>query len=80
MKADAAIDAIASLRLLETLSVALAEKEKVIGKVIPSSWYTFNATEGEPTRVELSYRGAVIVWSTRDCSWYSGGKFQGYFP
>ncbi|KAJ7709302.1 ribonuclease H-like domain-containing protein [Mycena metata] len=76
----AAIDAAASLRLFETLVSCLAEKETLLEKNIPQSWYTFNSTEGELTRTKKSFRGGVIGWSTRDCTWFVGGKFQGYFP
>ncbi|KAJ7023777.1 hypothetical protein C8F04DRAFT_1304507, partial [Mycena alexandri] len=73
---DAAIDASASLRLFEKLAPALATKEASLGKRIPQGWYTFNSTEGEPTRLEKSFRGSVVGWSTRDCTWFISGKFQ----
>ncbi|KAJ6477939.1 ribonuclease H-like domain-containing protein [Mycena vitilis] len=76
----AAIDAAASIRLYECLERRLAEKEDTIGKKIPRSWYSYNMTEGEVTRLDQSYNGKVIPWSTRDCSWYVAGRFQGYLP
>ncbi|KAJ7654016.1 ribonuclease H-like domain-containing protein [Mycena polygramma] len=65
----AAIDAAVSLRLYERLEKKLAEKEDTIGKRIPRSWYSYNMTEGEVTRIDQSYNGKVIPWSMRDCSW-----------
>ncbi|KAJ7099206.1 hypothetical protein C8R44DRAFT_747890 [Mycena epipterygia] len=76
----AGIDAAVSVRLYDKLALGLNVKESSIGKKIPSTWYTYNMTEGEVTRIENSYRGNVILWTQRDCSWYTGGKFQGYFP
>ncbi|KAJ7169015.1 hypothetical protein C8R46DRAFT_1034137 [Mycena filopes] len=77
---DAAVDAAVSLRLFEFLAPALAAKEKIIDHKIPPSWYTYNTTEGEPTRVERSYRGAVIPWTLKDTTWWVSNKFQGYLP
>ncbi|KAJ7482338.1 ribonuclease H-like domain-containing protein [Mycena galericulata] len=64
----AAIDAAACLRLYEILCTALRIKEASLGKQIPVGWYTYHMTEGEPTRLEKSYRGSIIPWSTKDCS------------
>lgn len=79
-RADAAIHAAVSVRLYEKLAPALLAKTASTGKEIPIGWYTYNMMEGEVIRLEKSCRGAVIPWSTRDCSWYGAGKFQGYFP
>lgn len=65
------------LRLYEKLAPALSDKEYEIGRSIPASWYTYNTTEGEPIRIDNSYRGTVIPWSVKDCSWYVANKFQG---
>ncbi|KAJ7041714.1 hypothetical protein C8F04DRAFT_1176807 [Mycena alexandri] len=77
---DAAIDTAVSLRLFEFLSPALVKKEQAMGKQIPASWYTYNMTEGEPTRINRSHKGAVIPWSFRDCTWWMANKFKGYLP
>ncbi|KAJ7016805.1 hypothetical protein C8F04DRAFT_1201486 [Mycena alexandri] len=79
-KQNAAIDAAVSLRLFEFLSLALVKKEQAMGKQIPMSWYTYNMTEGEPTRIDRSHKGAVIPWSFRDCTWWMANKFKGYLP
>ncbi|KAJ7739217.1 ribonuclease H-like domain-containing protein [Mycena metata] len=76
----AAIDAAVSICLFKELSNKLAEKSAQIDKEIPRSWYTFRMVEGEIVRLEDSYTGGVIPWSTRDCTWYTNGRFQGYFP
>ncbi|KAJ7017269.1 hypothetical protein C8F04DRAFT_1279756 [Mycena alexandri] len=73
----AALNAAVSLRLYEKLRPALESKEMELGKAIPSQWFSFNARLGEPTRRMKSVRGVELPWSTRDCTWYSVGKFQG---
>ncbi|KAJ7710929.1 ribonuclease H-like domain-containing protein [Mycena rosella] len=74
----AALDAVASLRLFEVLEDALARKSHTIGQSIPDAWYRFNSRSGEPTRRRLAADGSEILWRTSDCTWYAGGKFQGY--
>ncbi|KAJ7720712.1 hypothetical protein B0H16DRAFT_1474287 [Mycena metata] len=76
----AAIDAATSIRLYEVLSTKLETKSAVIKKEIPRSWYSFRMVEGDIVRLDESYKGTVIPWSTRDCSWYTNSRFQGYFP
>ncbi|KAJ7219788.1 ribonuclease H-like domain-containing protein [Mycena rebaudengoi] len=75
----AASDAMAALQLYIQVKHELIEKGEDLGRPIPSFWYTFNSLYGEPMRRSKSVRGEPVAWSTRDCTWYSGGKFQGYF-
>ncbi|KAJ7183727.1 ribonuclease H-like domain-containing protein [Mycena filopes] len=74
----AALDAVASLRLHEALTEALDQKSVEIGCPIPGAWYTFNTKAGEPTRVKRGADGTEINWKTSDCTWFAGGRFQGY--
>ncbi|KAJ7697476.1 ribonuclease H-like domain-containing protein [Mycena rosella] len=74
----AGLDAIASIRLYEVLVDALKRQSNEIGQEIPAAWYRFNSRSGEPTRMKLSAEGTEITWRTSDCTWYVGGKFQGY--
>ncbi|KAJ7638103.1 ribonuclease H-like domain-containing protein [Mycena rosella] len=74
----AALDAISSLRLYEVLEDALERKRREIGQDIPDAWYSFNSRSGEPTRRKPAADGSEIVWRMSDCTWYAGGKFQGY--
>ncbi|KAJ7752953.1 ribonuclease H-like domain-containing protein [Mycena metata] len=76
----AAIDAAVSIRLFQTLDTKLYQKSVLIDRKIPSSWYTYRMVEGEIVRIEESIKGTIIPWSTRDCTWYINGRFQGYFP
>lgn len=75
---DAALDAIASLRLHEVLKGALDQKERERNITIPEAWYTFNTKAGEPTRVKRAEDGTEITWRTMDCPWFAGSRFQGY--
>ncbi|KAJ7764355.1 ribonuclease H-like domain-containing protein [Mycena metata] len=75
----AALDAVVGLRLFQKLDPMLktiADQEDV---VFSTSWYTFNSCMGEPMRTRKSIRGADIPWSTKDCTWFSSGKFQGKY-
>lgn len=74
---DAALDAVISLRLYENLAPVLQADGASQGKAVPEDWYTFNSTMGETVRTRLSVRGEEVPWSTKDCSWYSGNKYQG---
>ncbi|KAJ6459160.1 ribonuclease H-like domain-containing protein [Mycena vitilis] len=76
----AAIDAHASLRLYEELAPALDDKAREINKPIPRGWYTFNGRFGYTMRTESTIWEKDALWSTADCTWFFGGKFQGYFP
>ncbi|KAJ6513675.1 ribonuclease H-like domain-containing protein [Mycena vitilis] len=76
----AAIDAHASLRLYEILAPLLEQKAKDIQKPIPNGWYTFNGKFGYTFRRELTVWDKDAPWSTADCTWFFGGKFQGYYP
>jgi hypothetical protein len=76
---DAGVDAIASLRLYEKLTTALDSKATSLGQDIPEDWYSFNSARGEPTRVDLSFRGEELPWTPRVCPWFFLGKFQGYY-
>ncbi|KAJ7723937.1 ribonuclease H-like domain-containing protein [Mycena maculata] len=74
----AGLDAQASLEVYSAIKPAFYEKAyKVVGG-IPEHWYTFDFTKGKPTRQEKSREGKVIPWSARFCTWYNGGRFQGY--
>ncbi|KAJ7930719.1 hypothetical protein B0H13DRAFT_2264068 [Mycena leptocephala] len=75
----AAIDAHASARLYEALAPALAKKAKIYKLVIPSSWYTFNGRYGMPVRTQQTIWNRDAPWSVADCTWFFGGKFQGYY-
>ncbi|KAJ7243245.1 ribonuclease H-like domain-containing protein [Mycena rebaudengoi] len=76
---NAAIDAVASLRLYNRLLPALQRKSVEIQKPIPETWYRFNSLYGEPMQIgALTWWGEQAPWSTRDCRWFFGGKFQGY--
>ncbi|KAJ6536051.1 ribonuclease H-like domain-containing protein [Mycena capillaripes] len=77
-KQYAALDAVASLRLHDVLSSSLERRSIEIKTDIPSAWYTFNTKIGEPTRVKRAVDGTEIIWKATDCTWYGGGKFQGY--
>ncbi|KAJ7677844.1 ribonuclease H-like domain-containing protein [Mycena polygramma] len=79
-KEYAAVDAIASLALYNTIEAPLAQKGVDLQIDIPSAWYTFNSKNGEPTRIKGAIDGSEIPWKTGDCTWYSGGKFIGYHP
>jgi hypothetical protein len=74
---DAALDAAISLRLHDLALVHLQAKSAEIGRPIPVDWYTFNTRLTEAVRLKVSVRGLEIPWSAKDCTWYSGGKFQG---
>ncbi|KAJ6548896.1 ribonuclease H-like domain-containing protein [Mycena capillaripes] len=76
----AALDAIASLKLHDVLVDSLARKSRQIKAQIPEGWYTFNTRMGEPTRTQLAEDGSEIAWKTSDCTWYTGGRFQSYYP
>ncbi|KAJ6630465.1 ribonuclease H-like domain-containing protein [Mycena sp. CBHHK59/15] len=71
--------AIASLRLYDKLIPLLETKGSTLGRPIPSEWYSFNAFRGDLFRRTLTVRGETVPWSIKDCSWFFGGKFQGYF-
>ncbi|KAJ6474025.1 ribonuclease H-like domain-containing protein [Mycena vitilis] len=77
-KEYAALDAVASLRLYDKLKEALPKRSVEIDADIPAAWYTFNTKRGEQTRVKRAADGSEIPWKLSDCTWYSGGKFQGY--
>ncbi|KAJ7622778.1 ribonuclease H-like domain-containing protein [Mycena polygramma] len=77
-KEYAAIDAIASLALYDTLEIELAVKSADLAIDIPSAWYTFNTKCGEPMRVKPAMDGTEVPWKTSDCTWYGGGRFIGY--
>ncbi|KAJ7114863.1 ribonuclease H-like domain-containing protein [Mycena epipterygia] len=74
----AAIDAQAALRLYETIQPQLEEKALGILHGIPSGWYTMDGAYGEAVRTKRSIRGQHILWSSKDCPWFGGGKFLGY--
>ncbi|KAJ7939465.1 ribonuclease H-like domain-containing protein [Mycena leptocephala] len=76
----AALDAVASLELYNSLKVGLANKSNEIRKQIPEGWYTFNTKLGEPTRTTRGPEGMAVMWRPSDCTWYSGNKFVGYYP
>ncbi|KAJ7717855.1 ribonuclease H-like domain-containing protein [Mycena metata] len=77
--AYAALDAVVSLRIFERLDVELSAVKQRHDVVFSKTWYTFNSTLGEPVRSRKSVRNEDIPWSTKDCSWFSGGKFQGRY-
>ncbi|KAJ7642615.1 ribonuclease H-like domain-containing protein [Mycena polygramma] len=78
-KRYAALDAIASIRLHDVLVKELEAKSKRIDSPISAAWYTFNTRIGEPTRQRRGVdSGQEIIWKTSDCTWFAGGKFQGY--
>ncbi|KAJ7750575.1 ribonuclease H-like domain-containing protein [Mycena metata] len=76
----AAADAAVSLQLYNTLVARLASHGERLGRHIPEGWYTFNSRLGDLTRTKRSIRNEVVPWSPKDCTWFFGGKFQGYFP
>ncbi|KAJ6536063.1 hypothetical protein B0H19DRAFT_1079594 [Mycena capillaripes] len=77
-KRYAALDAIASLKLYDALVPRLEAKSIEVNADIPSAWYSFNSKHGEPTRRKTGADETEITWRTSDCTWYAGGKFQGY--
>ncbi|KAJ7616343.1 ribonuclease H-like domain-containing protein [Mycena polygramma] len=79
-KKYAAIDAHAALRLFEVLVPALKERSIEIERIIPKGWYTYNGRYGFTVRRNKTHGGKEAPWSTADCTWFFGGKFQGYYP
>lgn len=78
--ADAGMDAVVALRLYEKLVDLLDSKAARLGCEIAVGWYGFDSRMGEPTRLKRTVRGEEVAWSTKDCPWFFGGKFQGYYP
>ncbi|KAJ6471792.1 ribonuclease H-like domain-containing protein [Mycena vitilis] len=76
----AAIDAHAALHIYEKLLPALEWKALKLDVTIPDAWYRFNGRSGFTVRRKLTHKNRHAPWSTADCTWYYGGKFQGYFP
>ncbi|KAJ7221922.1 ribonuclease H-like domain-containing protein [Mycena rebaudengoi] len=76
---DAAIDAVASLRIYSEVAPALFVKGEKLGKSIPAEWYSFNSTYGEPMRTTRNIHSEEVAWSVKDCPWWFSNKFQGYF-
>ncbi|KAJ6464327.1 ribonuclease H-like domain-containing protein [Mycena vulgaris] len=76
----AATDAVAALRLYEAMVPRIRTEARRLQREIPTAWYTFNSRMGEPTRIKPTIRGDVVPWSIKDCTWFFGGKFQGYHP
>ncbi|KAJ7488686.1 ribonuclease H-like domain-containing protein [Mycena galericulata] len=74
----ASLDAVASLRLHEVLSDGLQRKAEALNTPIPPSWYTFNSRFGDRMKTNRNFWGEEVAWTTKDCTWFSGGKFQGY--
>ncbi|KAJ7767243.1 ribonuclease H-like domain-containing protein [Mycena metata] len=74
----AALDAVASLKLYDVLQGRLAQKSIEDDVQIPKAWYNFNTKAGEPTRVKKAADGSEVTWKTSDCTWFAGGRFQGY--
>ncbi|KAJ6457534.1 ribonuclease H-like domain-containing protein [Mycena vitilis] len=79
-KKYAAIDAHTALKLYEALAPALKERSVKIDRVIPKGWYTYNGRYGFTVRQNKTHGGKEAPWSTADCTWFFGGKFQGYYP
>jgi hypothetical protein len=77
---DAALDAMACLKLDDMLKVRLAQKSIDVGATIPEAWYTFNTKLGEPACTKPAADGSEVIWKASDCTWYAAGKFQGYYP
>ncbi|KAJ7093621.1 ribonuclease H-like domain-containing protein [Mycena crocata] len=79
----AAIDAQASLRCYEKIVPLLHAKsarlQTTFNVSIPASWYTFNGRLAHPVRSRKNRMGVCAPW-TPVCTWFSGGKFQGYEP
>ncbi|KAJ7029815.1 ribonuclease H-like domain-containing protein [Mycena alexandri] len=73
----AALDAVVSLRLYEKLDGELRLANSGGNSTFSTAWYSFNSVMGEATRSRLSVRNADIPWSTKDCTWFAAGKFQG---
>ncbi|KAJ7023291.1 ribonuclease H-like domain-containing protein [Mycena alexandri] len=73
----AALDAVASLRLYEKLDPELRSANCRTDQTFSMGWYTFNSVMGEAMRSKLSVRNQNVPWSTKDCTWFAGGKFQG---
>ncbi|KAJ7448107.1 ribonuclease H-like domain-containing protein [Mycena latifolia] len=76
----AGLDALAALRLHEVLEEELARKIIRIEHDIPDGWYSFNSRAGDAFKIKPGYEGADIAWRTSGCTWYSGGRFIGYYP
>ncbi|KAJ7178783.1 ribonuclease H-like domain-containing protein [Mycena crocata] len=79
----AAIDAQASLRCYEVIAPLLLAKsarlQTTVNGSIPASWYTFNGRLAHPVRTRPNCSGIYAPW-TPVCTWFNGGKFQGYEP
>ncbi|KAJ7626523.1 ribonuclease H-like domain-containing protein [Mycena polygramma] len=76
----AAIDAHAALNIYKKLLPALEGKARKLNVTIPDAWYRFNGRYGFTVRRKLTHKDKYAPWSTADCTWYYGGRFQGYFP
>lgn len=64
--------------MFDLVSYALDIKEKELGRLIPSAWYTYNFIDGSVKRVVLDIEGQTIDWKYTDCPWYVGGRFSNY--
>ncbi|KAJ7739524.1 ribonuclease H-like domain-containing protein [Mycena metata] len=76
----AGTDAVVSLRLYERLTLDVVTRAAALDRNIPVGWYGFNSRMGEPIRLKKNVAGAEVSWSTKDCPWFFGGRFQGYYP
>ncbi|KAJ7016471.1 ribonuclease H-like domain-containing protein [Mycena alexandri] len=74
----AALDAVAALKLYQTLVPTLMAKSISINSPIPRGWYTFNTKHGDPMRISKALDGSDILWKASDCNWWAAGKFVGY--
>ncbi|KAJ7739612.1 ribonuclease H-like domain-containing protein [Mycena metata] len=63
---DAALDAMASLRLHKSLVEELKKKSAEVESPIPKAWYSFNTKAGEPTRIKRGADNTEIAWKTSD--------------
>ncbi|KAJ6553807.1 ribonuclease H-like domain-containing protein [Mycena vulgaris] len=74
----AALDARASLEVYEEVAERLRASELRMPQLLPDDWYTFDFLDGAATRIELSFRGERLPWTSMLCPWYQKGRFQGH--
>ncbi|KAJ7454122.1 hypothetical protein FB451DRAFT_1184883 [Mycena latifolia] len=76
-KLYAALNAAIALQIYEKVAADFAAQEATTGCKVAPTWYTFNATLGEPMRTMLACHKIEIQWSSRDCT-SKGGTFEGW--
>ncbi|KAJ7740546.1 hypothetical protein B0H16DRAFT_1728908 [Mycena metata] len=77
-KKYAGLDAQASLEVYNAVVRRASAAAMTIPRGIPTDWYSFDCTQGRPTRREKSYEGKDLSWSAKFCTWYQSGRFVGY--